>query len=71
MQTVQEERAERIEKLAIIWKKSGMSQQTIAVELGIAIQTVHNWLTKKRVPRSMTHLQALDRFIGKNSTYLS
>ena len=68
--TVENDIEKKIDKLSKIKEATGLSQEKIAREMGVSIQTSHNWLTGKTRPKSELQITSIDRFIGKYSDYL-
>ena len=70
MLAVENEVEDKIQKLIKIKKATGWSQEKLAREMGVSIQTSHNWLNYKTTPKSENQIASIDRFIGKNAEYL-
>lgn len=61
----------RIDDLKTIKKKTGLSNEKIAREIGVTVTTIHRWFNLGAEPKSEAVLDSIDRFLGKNRNILN
>lgn len=63
--------ANRIDDIKLVKKKTGLSNEKIAREIGVTIGTIHRWFNAGVEPKSDAVLANIDRFLGKNRQFLN
>ena len=62
---------DRVDDIKAIKKKTGLSNEKIAREIGVTTNTIHRWLNTGARPTSDAMIANIDRFLGKNRQFLN